>query len=69
MAPASYVAEDGLVGHQFEEKTLDLRRLDGQCRGMPGQGNRSGLVGEQGEGRQDRGFSEGKLGKGIPFEM
>jgi hypothetical protein len=25
MAPASYVAEDGLVGHQWEEWTLGLR--------------------------------------------
>jgi hypothetical protein len=31
-------------------------------------GNGSEWVGEQGEGR-DRGFLEGKLGKGIIFEM
>jgi hypothetical protein len=36
-----------------------------QDRGMP-----VGGVREQGEGRgRDRGFSEGKLGKGITFEM
>jgi hypothetical protein len=29
----------------------------------------SGWVGEQGEGGKDRGYSEGKLGKGITFEM
>jgi hypothetical protein len=40
-----------------------------QCRGMPGQGSRSGWVGEQWEGGWNRGFSEGKLGKGITFEM
>jgi hypothetical protein len=40
-----------------------------QYRGMPGPGSRSGWVGEQGEGEEDRGFSEGKLGKGITFEM
>jgi hypothetical protein len=40
-----------------------------QYRGMPGPGSRSGWVGEQGEGGGDRGFSEGKLGKGITFEM
>ena len=40
-----------------------------QCRAMPGQGSRSGWVGEQGEGGEDRGFSEGKLGKGMTFEM
>jgi hypothetical protein len=34
---------------------------------MPGQGSRSGWVGEQGEG--NRGFSEGKPGKEITFEM
>jgi hypothetical protein len=36
---------------------------------MPGPGSRSGCVGEQEEGEGDRGFSEGKLGKGIIFEM
>ena len=28
MAPAEYVAEDGLVGHQWEESPLVLWRLD-----------------------------------------
>jgi hypothetical protein len=28
-----------------------------------------GWVGEQGEGGRSNGFSEGKLGKGITFEM
>jgi hypothetical protein len=28
MTPAAYVAEDGLVGHQWEERLLVLRRLD-----------------------------------------
>jgi hypothetical protein len=32
-------------------------------------GSRSGWVGEQGEAGQDRGFSEGKIGKGITFEI
>jgi hypothetical protein len=37
---------------------------------MPGQGSWSGWVGEQGEGGGEyRGFSEGKSGKGITFEM
>jgi hypothetical protein len=36
---------------------------------MPGPGRGSGWVGEQGEVEEDRGFSEGKLGKGITFEM
>jgi hypothetical protein len=42
-----------------------------QCGGMPGPGSRSGWVGEQGEGEGTGGgcFLEGKLGKGIIFEM
>jgi hypothetical protein len=27
LAPATYVVEDGLVGHQWEERPLVLRRL------------------------------------------
>jgi hypothetical protein len=34
-----------------------------------GQGRRNGWVGEQGEEGWDRGFLEGKPGKGITFEM
>jgi hypothetical protein len=47
-----------------------------QCRGMPGWGRGSGWVGgwrntliEAGGGGWARGFSEGKTGKGITFEM
>jgi hypothetical protein len=40
-----------------------------QYRGMPGQGSRSGWVGEQGYGVWERKFLEGKLGKGITSEM
>jgi hypothetical protein len=40
-----------------------------QYRGMSGPGSESGWVGEHGEVGGDRGFSEGKLGKGIRFEM
>jgi hypothetical protein len=36
---------------------------------MPGSRSRSGWVGEQGEGRRDRGLLEGKPGKRITFEM
>jgi hypothetical protein len=28
MAPAAYMAEDGLVGHQWEERPLSLRVFD-----------------------------------------
>jgi hypothetical protein len=32
MAPAAYVSEDSLVGHQLEKRPLVLRRLDvGKC--------------------------------------
>ena len=40
-----------------------------QYRGIPGLGSGSEWVGEQGKGGRDRGFSEGKLEKGITFEM
>jgi hypothetical protein len=40
-----------------------------QYRRRPGPGSKSGWVGKQGEGGMDRGFSEGKPGKGITFEM
>ena len=40
-----------------------------QYREMPGPGSANGWVREQEEGRGYRGFSERKLGKGIPFEM
>jgi hypothetical protein len=36
---------------------------------MPGPGRENGWVGEQGEEERDRGFLEGKLGKGITFDM
>jgi hypothetical protein len=41
LAPAAYVAEDGLVSHQWEERPLL------QCRGMPGPGIGSEWVDEQ----------------------
>jgi hypothetical protein len=40
-----------------------------QYRGMPGPGRWDVWVGDQGEDRGDRGFSERKLGKGKTFEM
>ena len=36
MALDTYVAEDGLVGHQWEERLLGLMEFDAQCRGMLG---------------------------------
>jgi hypothetical protein len=40
-----------------------------QYRRIPGPGSRTGWVAEQGKLGGDKGFSEGKLGKGITFEM
>jgi hypothetical protein len=40
-----------------------------QYRGMPRPGSRSGWIGEQGEEGGNSGFSEGKPGKGITFEI
>jgi hypothetical protein len=40
-----------------------------QYRGMPGPGMGMGELGSSGEGGEDKGFSEGKLGKEITFEM
>jgi hypothetical protein len=66
---AAYVAKDGLVSHQWEERPLVLQRFYEQFRGMPRPRSRSGCVGEEVEGGEDRGFSERKLGKGIVFEI
>ena len=67
MGPAIYVAEDGLVNGRRNPWSCEDSMP--QCREMPGQGSGSGWVGEQGEGRWNRGFLEGKPGKGITFEM
>ena len=40
-----------------------------QYRGMPGPGMRVGGLGSRGSREEDRGFSEGKVGKDITFEM
>jgi len=66
---AVYIAEDGLVGHQWEERSRSCEGPMPQYRGVSGPGSGSGWVGKQGEAGGDRGFSEGKLGKGIKFEM
>jgi hypothetical protein len=69
MSLVAYVAEDGLVGHQWEERPLVLRRLY-----APVQGNARDLevgVGELGS-RVEGGYrvlSDRKLGKEIAFEM
>ena len=68
MALAPYVAEDGLVGHQWEERPWSCEGSLPQYRGTPGPGSDSEWVGEQGEDGSYRGLLEGKLGKGITFE-
>jgi hypothetical protein len=59
IAPATYVAEDDLVSHPWENRPLV------QCRGMPGPGSGSGgglVIGGRGG---DREFSVGKTSKGY----
>ena len=69
-ALAVYVAEDGLVGHQCEKRTLVLS----QYRGIPGQKGRRLWVREHPHRSRERedgieGVPEEKLGKGITFDM
>jgi len=58
MAPAAYVAEDGLVEHQWEEKPC--QGLIPQCRGMSGWGGRKGWV----DGLRNTLREEGRGGMG-----
>ena len=69
VALAIFVAEDGLVVINGRRGPWSCEGFMPQYRGMPGPGSRSGWVGQQGEGTGYRGYSEGKLGKGIAFEM
>ena len=70
----AYVAEDGLVGHQWEERPLGLRVFDapnvGQCQGgkMGVGGWKSTLI-EEGARGWDREFPKARPGKGETFEM
>jgi hypothetical protein len=61
VALAAYVTEDGLVGHQWEERSCEGSMP--QYRGMSGPRSRIKWVGDQGEGREDRRFLDGKIGK------
>jgi hypothetical protein len=65
----AYVAEDGLVSHQWEERPLGLVKIicpsTGGCQG---QKVRVGGLGSRAWGGYRR-LSERKLGKGIAFEM
>jgi hypothetical protein len=69
MALAAYVAEGGLVGHQWEERSFlgpvnVICHSIGECYSQ--EAGVGGLV-NRGEGEYDRGFSERKPGKGITF--
>ena len=51
MSLAAYVAEDGLVGHHWEERPLGLANFKcPQYRGTPGPRSGSEWVGEKGRG-------------------
>ena len=72
MVLALYVAEDGLVGHQCEDRPLGLWEFDAPVNAM--EGRWSWVVGEhphrgRERGGWDRRFLEGKPGKWITFEM
>jgi hypothetical protein len=68
VALAAYVAEDGLVGHQWEERPVKvLCQSIGESLSQEAGVGRLGRNGSGGWG-VDRNFSEGKLGKGITFE-
>jgi hypothetical protein len=70
MALAAYVVEDGLVGGVGPMGGEALDPVKVLCPSIgPGPGSVIGWVGEQGEGGEDGGFLERKLGKGITIEM
>jgi hypothetical protein len=68
VALAIYVAEYGLVGHYGKRGPWSCEVSMPQYRGMPGPGMGVGGLGSSGRER-GLGFLEGKLGKGIIFEM
>ena len=69
MVLAAYVSEDSLVVINGRRGPWSCEGSMPQNRRMPRPESRSVWVGEQGKGKGDMGFSEGKLGKGITFEM
>jgi len=75
MAPAGYVAEDNIFYHQWEVSPLVLWKFhdpawgNGRAEKWEQVGRLWGtLIKAEGQGR-DRGFVEGKLGRGVTFEM
>ena len=75
MAPAVYVAEDGLVVHQWKEGPLVTCGMDTPVKGNARAGRQEWMAVwentliESGEGRWDRAFPEERPGKGITFVM
>jgi len=77
MAPATYIAEDALLGISGKRGPWSCEGSMPQCRGMPGQGGGREWAGgwgstliEAGGGEGDKGWPEGKLGEEIiTFEM
>jgi hypothetical protein len=66
MTPVVYVAEDGLVGHQWKKALCpSLGECKGREEGVGGWGNTLIEAG----GRCNREFLWGKSGKGITFKM
>lgn len=63
------VEEDGLVGHHWEESPWSYECSMPKQRGMPRPGGREWVGWGAGVGVVNRGSSEGKLGKGLAFEM
>lgn len=59
MAPAAYVTEDVLVGHQWKEKPLVLPSVDPQCREMSGRGGCKGVWLGMGNPRIEEGDRNG----------
>jgi hypothetical protein len=47
LAPAAYVAKDGLVSHQWEEMPFSCEGFKPQCRVMLGPGSGGGWFGKQ----------------------
>ena len=70
VALAAYVAEDGLSRSSMGGEALGPMKVlcpsVGDCQGQ--EAGKDGLV-SRGRGIRDSGFSEGRLRKGIAFEM
>ena len=73
-APATFMAEDGLVGHQWEVRSLGLSVFDAPVYENAREGRQEWVGGgapskRQGKGGCDRGFLKGRPGNGKTFEM